>query len=566
MSKEKKFLTIAMDMAYSRMYHENMVQQVKMDTVKLNELILWLEEYCSHKKLFYSSNKHLNQMGTVDILVVDDKERGTVSQVKLFPIEDSTEHDKSIKCKINMIREITDYNGKASIKLPTGFYFVEISKGSEYEIIQGRLEICENKTTEISFCLVPIVELKKLGWYAGDLHHHSIYSSPVYQGTDPVVETPNEVCRSMMAVGVSYGALSDHHNVLNHPEWEQTITKDFIPILSKEISTSNGHVMAMGVKEDIIYEIPKEERDDVHLRQEFIRITNQIKELGGLPQVNHPCEHSKSISWNPAYNDMLSIFQTMEIWNGSNPMVEGTTNGKAFNLWLRLLVEGKYIPATTGSDTHNIRANDYHFIFNKIMWLREKIKNSEIDIPEPLKPQIDFYMELMNHEMVLFEKWAQTNLGSAGVRTYVQVEGELNSDKILDALRKGHSFLTNGPILIPQINGRSSGNMVYISENYIDIDVMLIANKPLKWLYIYTNEIDDLKNNNRPCNEYIIGKECAGIHIQRIQLDMPETATNKFDYSQKIAQIPIKGVKWMFFIAKQDCTNMAITNPIFFNN
>ena len=37
----------------------------------------------------------------------------------------------------------------------------------------------------------------------------------------------------------------------------------------------------------------------------------------------------------------------------------------------------------------------------------------------------------------------------------------------------------------------------------------------------------------------------------------------RYDYSRTLSGIDINGVKWIFFIAEDDCTNMAITNPIF---
>lgn len=146
------------------------------------------------------------------------------------------------------------------------------------------------------------------GWIAGDLHHHSVYSSRLYGGTDPVTESPQEVCNSMMASGLGYGALSDHHNTLNHKEWSSV---------------------------------------------------QQIKDLGGMPQLNHPTDRQTAISWNPEYMDIITIFETMEIWNGSKPMIQGTSSADAVKLWIELLEKGIYLPATTGSDTYNTRCDDY---------------------------------------------------------------------------------------------------------------------------------------------------------------------------------------------------------------
>ena len=81
----------------------------------------------------------------------------------------------------------------------------------------------------------------------------------------------------MKSLGMQFGALSDHHNVLNHEEWQRQ-NNNFTPIISKEISTSNGHVLQLGVDDDVIYEIPKgKERTTEKLRNEFIRICSEIR-------------------------------------------------------------------------------------------------------------------------------------------------------------------------------------------------------------------------------------------------------------------------------------------------
>ena len=93
--------------------------------------------------------------------------------------------------------------------------------GPEYGTVLVPFEITKDKVTTIKARLARIAHLTDKGWAAGDLHHHSVYSSPAYGGTDPVIETPDQVCRSMKSLGMQFGALSDHHNVLNHEEWQR---------------------------------------------------------------------------------------------------------------------------------------------------------------------------------------------------------------------------------------------------------------------------------------------------------------------------------------------------------
>ena len=121
----------------------------------------------------------------------------------------------------------------------------------------------------------------------------------------------------MKSLGMQFGALSDHHNVLNHEEWQRQ-NNNFTPIISKEISTSNGHVLQLGVDDDVIYEIPNgKERTTENLRNEFIRICNEIRKKDGLPQVNNPFDVSFSTRYNSEFWDMVKIFESIEIWNGA---------------------------------------------------------------------------------------------------------------------------------------------------------------------------------------------------------------------------------------------------------
>ncbi len=543
MSKESKFLSILTDMAWGTDNNKDF-QAKEINSSKLKELILWLEGLAVHNGFHYEEKPRKKEEGILKLKAEGEQGEGFLCQVKLFP---SMGKEKAADNYLDngdllMYREMTDEQGILEKSYPAGQYHLEITKGSEYPVYYQKLIIEAGGTNPVLQKLSPIVDLKEKGWYCGDLHHHSIYSSPVYGGTDPVVESPMEVSWSMRASGLTFGALSDHHNTLNHTEWEQTGTEEFTPLISKEISTSNGHVMSLGVKEDIIYQIPDDKhRNEKYLREEFIRITDCIREAGGLSQINHPRDHSRAISWNPAFNDIITIFDTIEIWNGSNPMYPGTTNHKAFRFWLGLLEQGIYLPATAGSDTHNILANDYIPLYGKIRWLENLIRDSRLELPEGIHPLSESFLSLCKKELTIFEKWAKSNLGSGGVRTYVYLSGEKTELNILNSLKKGRSYLTNGPVLIPDIEGTYPGNTYKLYKKAADINLKLLANRPLERLILY-------RNGN--IKEIIILEETRGIN-------------GCFDYSFTLSNYSLEEVRWIFFQAESDCTNMAITNPIF---
>jgi hypothetical protein len=108
-------------------------------------------------------------------------------------------------------------------------------------------------------------------------------------------------------------------------------------------------------------------------------------------------------------------------------------------------------------------------------------------------------------------------------------------------LKQGHSFLTNGPVLIPEIDGKLPGEIVSSRLDKININIKLYANRPLRKLFLY------FSGNRR--KEYM--------------LEPINYVNGRYDYSRTLSGIDINGVKWIFFIAEDDCTNMAITNPIF---
>lgn len=545
--KINKFLSVAIGLLESR----EQCPSSRTASVVHNSIIA-LEDYLKEKGHYYTppSSKVLSY-GFLDITVTDQMLNPIISEIKCYPMSTGETLDSfnKVNNRIDFIRSYTCPNGHATIKLPVYHdsgtqYLIEISKGSQYQILSLQTTISSNKHTTLTHVLDSFISLKDIGWYAGDLHHHSIYSSPTYGGTDAVVETPLEVAYSMQAAGLDFGSLSDHHNTLNHPQWRETSSNNFLPIVSKEISTTNGHILSLNVDSDVIYRIPNdEERTEAYLRQEFIRTTNEIKTLGGLAQINHPRDLSPAISLSPKFTDMVEIFDTMEIWNGSNPMSHGTTNHAALMFWLELLEEGCFIPATTGSDTHNTRVDDYHQVFDYISWIINTSQTFIEELPVELKSELAYLSKLFSQTAPFLEKWIENSLGSGCVRTFVHLLSSPTPECIVDALKKGNSFLTNGPILMVSIKDCLPGDTILLDEDDIPkIIVKLYSNKPLKHLYIITNG-----------------------HQKKL-LSLQNTASfdaHYYDYSLVIDDFNYTSIKWLLFIAADDCCSLAITNPFF---
>ena len=305
--KFDKLIELLKEMETTIEAEENQTFLEKLNREELINTMQFLQRCAAQAGYYYNLQAPGSEFGIMKLQATENDDP-IVAQAKIW---DNKEH--KIRTRFSLRRLVTEEDGTLSVKLPCGSYEAEVTCGPEYSTIFVPFEITKDTVTTIKARLARIAHLTDHGWTAGDLHHHSIYSSPAYGGTDPVIETPDQVCRSMKSLGMQFGALSDHHNVLNHEEWQRQ-NNNFTPIISKEISTSNGHVLQLGVDDDVIYEIPNgKERTTENLRNEFIRICNEIRKKDGLPQVNHPFDVSFSTRYNSEFWDMVKIFESIEI-------------------------------------------------------------------------------------------------------------------------------------------------------------------------------------------------------------------------------------------------------------
>ena len=502
------------------------------NAAELGELLSWLRRFWEEEMT--SLGNADRESGLLRVTSLVDGE--------LMPCEIRLSKTEENNPGYSFRKFITDEQGEIEIKLPAGMWKAETGHGLTVESAREDIEIKPGKTVDRRVELHRFVDLKKMGWYNGELHHHSIYSSPVYGGTDDVVDTPAQVRLSMEAAGCDFGALSDHHNILNHEEWkreEKHSKVHFIPVISKEISTSNGHVMAMGAKKDIVYDIPdKTNRTEERLRREFLKVVREIKKAGGITQVNHPFSDSFSTSWQPGFTDLLSQFTSLEIWNGANPMLDDNGNGKAFRLWLDLLNKGYRITATAGSDTHCIKTNQYEEIKEELQLIMRILPGKRKEIPDNLQDKIRILEEMWDKSYAWLNHWIQISLGTAGVRNYIYSEEPIGREKVLEGIQSGRVFITNGPLLFPSINGAGPGETQVLESSAADVEVKLWSRKMPKEIRLYLS------------NGKILKKQIPPENVQG------------FFYHDTFQSVNMKDSEWVVCAAGDDCTNLAVANPI----
>lgn len=176
-----------------------------------------------------------------------------------------------------------------------------------------------------------------------DLHCHSVYSKHTIWGNE-AFGRPDQMIDMAIQNGLNGLAITDHNSVRGSLEGlKYAKKKDFLLIPGTEVSSLGGHIVALGVKEDITRKLPIPDT------------IKRIHDLGGIAIAAHPYA-----GWPRTASLKDSIrkyrFDAIEVLNGGTSV---SKNRKAYSVAKELGV-----PMTAGSDSHYWR--DIGLIYNII--------------------------------------------------------------------------------------------------------------------------------------------------------------------------------------------------------
>lgn len=357
-------------------------------------------------------------------------------------------------------RITTDYLGHFEIKLAEGTYDFAFSRGSEYEIQYIRDYI----VYQTGKFRLSDIKLKRLyspadnNWYAGDLHQHSSYSDGL--------NTVDEILLSNIASGLSWGVLSDHNTTYGLTEWSMgnympiSQNETFLSLSGWEVTTTQrGHYLAVNSNQ-VVNAVASS-------GPEIMRIISDInKQPDVLLQLNHPgrSDDMGFKDWNIITKENKR-FDAFEVWNGkAAPHYIGGSNKASYDKWIELLNRQVFIPMTGGSDNH--KANGDPYLFN-------------------------------NPNLADWQKRGDYN---GMPRLYVNLNVR-NTESVLAAVKAGNSFVTNGPMIFADINGKSYGQTAQASDglklNYkLQSNEKIISMRIIKnGIVVNTIEINNLTND-----------------------------------------------------------------------
>ncbi|MGC9063194.1 MAG: CehA/McbA family metallohydrolase, partial [bacterium] len=376
--------------------------------------------------------------GLIDVKgkIVDKYGRGILA---IIQVQDQSGHN---------LTYFPEKDGSFMVRLPQDNYTFTISKGSEYEIRTISIDTSKIPKEGLIIQLNRTYDIEKDGWYSGDVNTHSLFSDGL--------EFPIDIALASKSMGLSWAVLSDHNTISGRCMWNICKGSDFIPIIGEEVTTPYGHFNAIGIERLISWDVKEGKKD-------IMRIYKDIHREGGIVSLNHPFFPNRSYKfWDTKGYDVI------EIWNGGlPPNLEGAGNYEAKIKWFDLLNRGEKIPAVAGSDCHDITsvisALDYS--------ISSRLISSRLGL------------EIPDAKRDLFKRWLSLGLYVGNPRTYVHIR-KFSQEEIIKALKNGNSFITNGPIILADIDGKYPGERLESLKTSYILNIKVLSNSPIDKIII----------------------------------------------------------------------------------
>jgi hypothetical protein len=404
------------------------------------------------------------------------------------------------------------------VDLPVGTYMISASRGPEYSLDQKVIEVSENSKQELVFHINKVVDAKNL--ISVDPHMHTLNSD----GSMTIAER----IKSVVAEGVDVAISADHNYLSDYPSVLKKLgLGEYIAVLiGQEVTPLDVNRVYMPEFNRFPLRMREGEPGNGAIDIRFFENNTPIfgesrrKDPRALIQVNHPRRRGYGYfsyyQLDPetaatALKGFDTSFDLLEVMNGPFFSHDKNKNSEVIADWLHLLKRGYYFPIMGSSDSHGI------------------------DQEEP---------------------------GYA--RTYVFYDGAkgtgLDIDTLLRALKKGRSFVSNGPVVQFMINRQHlPGDLFTVRDGTLDIRIKV---QSAPWVSV--DEVRIIVNGER---KIILPVKAPREQILKFQ----DRISLNLEYDSYIA-IEVLGNETLFPVVQNstkydgyECGPLpyALTNPIF---
>jgi hypothetical protein len=173
-------------------------------------------------------------------------------------------------------------------------------------------------------------------WYRGDCHLHSWYSDGK--------RTPAEIAALARGAGLDFINTSEHNTHAAHRAWQGQWGDDLLILTGEEVTTRNGHVVALGTDPGTFVDWRYRARDN-----RFGRYAREIRRSGGLVVPAHPHATCIGCNWKFGFGEADAV----EVWNGAYTPDDEVSLQAWDNTLVASVRSGKpWTPAMGNSDAH----------------------------------------------------------------------------------------------------------------------------------------------------------------------------------------------------------------------
>uniref|UniRef100_UPI0039EFB8E0 CehA/McbA family metallohydrolase n=1 Tax=Sinomonas sp. G460-2 TaxID=3393464 RepID=UPI0039EFB8E0 len=173
-------------------------------------------------------------------------------------------------------------------------------------------------------------------------HLHTVYSDGK--------RTPAEVAAEARAARLDFIVSTEHNTSASHGAWGPLAGDDLLILTGEEVTTRNGHFLALGLEPGTWIDWRYRARDG-----ELEGAAERIRSAGGLVVPAHPYCPFVACRWKFGYDSADAV----EVWNG--PWT--ADDESAVDTWDAMLVTstrtesgrtaGRWLPAVGNSDAHS---------------------------------------------------------------------------------------------------------------------------------------------------------------------------------------------------------------------
>ncbi len=399
--------------------------------------------------------------------------------------------------------------GGMDVRLPVGYYLVYASRGPEYTMETKIVEIFQDGSEELIFQIDKVVNTENL--ISVDPHMHTIYSD----GRMDIAER----IKSVVSEGVDVAVATDHNYVNDYRPalLKLGLNKYLATIVGNEVTT--GGVIHYNTY-PLLYRgnEPNNGAIDPHRKTATPMFQDSRKsDPDTLLQVNHPRSgnigYFNNFALDPesasfADKNLDLNFDVLEALNG--PFLY-SNNEQSIKDWFNLMNRGYFFPIVASSDSHTI------------------------------------------------------DRGQPGYsRTYLYYNGKKGDDldvaALIQAMKKGHSFATNGPLVDLKINGTHiPGDSFTAEDGKVDIRINV---ESAPWVSV--SEVRLILNGKRkivfPVDDQ---KDPVMKFSGRLSLPLDKDCTIAAEIIGNKSLFPVHQARARDGLRENATLPYAVTNPIF---